>query len=66
MYQLPSWAEQGVTDVLVTEETITEGKLPMLHPEPSPRAECEQPAGCAQPECLTCPAEGDEPAAATG
>ena len=31
--------EQGVTDVLVAEETITEGKLPMLKPElPPPSA----------------------------
>jgi len=34
MYHLPTWRSQGVTHVIVTEETIEHGKQPLLYPEP--------------------------------
>jgi ATP-dependent Clp protease ATP-binding subunit ClpX len=34
MSHLPSWRERGVTHVIVTEDTIEHGKLPMLYPAP--------------------------------
>ena len=35
MYHLPTWKQQGVTHVVVTRETIMDGKLPVLYPEPA-------------------------------
>ena len=34
MYNLTNWRSRGVTHVIVTAETITEGRPPMLYPEP--------------------------------
>jgi len=36
MYNLPAWRARGVAHVVVTEETIVDGKLPLLQPEPMP------------------------------
>ena len=64
MYELPTWREQGVTHILVTEETINEGKMPRLFPDP---AACEASTGYGVASCGTCDDKADEePAAAIG
>jgi len=35
MYRLPNWRDQGVRHVIVTEETVLDGKTPRLEPEPT-------------------------------
>ena len=60
MYNLPKWNEQGVTHVLVTEETIIDGKLPRLFPHPS-EAGCDDAHGCGLPTCSTCDDKAEEP-----
>ena len=63
MYHLPTWRAQGVTHVLVTEETILQGKLPRLFPDPVAHAEGRD---CGAQSCGTCAdkTEDDEPVAA--
>ena len=54
MYHLPTWRAQGVTHVIVTRETIEEGRMPVPFPEPSGAAPAD--------ECV----DETPPAAATG
>ena len=56
MYQLTTWRAQGVTHVVVTDETILHGKPPVLHPAPS-----EMPTAAAEED-----KEEEESAAAIG
>jgi len=67
MYRLPSWREQGVTHILVTEETIVEGQLPRLFPDPRDAETCDAASGCGDDACGTCAdkADDDESVAAT-
>ena len=72
MYQLPAWRAAGVTDVLVTDETIVEGKLPTLYPPlaladaAEPPCEGASPTGCGSASCGTCGPESEEEQAAIG
>lgn len=57
MYHLPSWHADGVTDVLVTESTITDGTLPTRY---LASGELYEPS-CAEETCPTCPTAHKEP-----
>eukprot|EP00310_Coccolithus_braarudii_P023799 CAMPEP_0183351890 /NCGR_PEP_ID=MMETSP0164_2-20130417/26317_1 /TAXON_ID=221442 /ORGANISM="Coccolithus pelagicus ssp braarudi, Strain PLY182g" /LENGTH=452 /DNA_ID=CAMNT_0025524191 /DNA_START=336 /DNA_END=1694 /DNA_ORIENTATION=+ len=39
MYELPSWSSRGVRQVVITGETVLEGKLPMLLPPPTDKGD---------------------------
>jgi len=66
MYNLTNWRSRGVTHVIVTAETITEGRPPMLYPEPVEQLTAEATGAEGADAATEDDKEEDEQTAATG